>query len=715
MVMSDIKDFVIEDGVLVKYTGNGGDVEIPEGVTSIGNSAFRSCSSLMSVTIPEGVTSIGDRAFWGCSSLTSVTIPENVTSIGNWAFTSCSNLTSVTIPEGVTSIGIGAFNDCSSLKSVYYSGSLESWVSMDKGKWGDMPLRNDAGLYCNGELVQNLVIPEGVTCIWKNAFSGCGSLTSVVIPEGVTSIGDKAFFSCSNLTSVTIPEGVTNIGERAFNGCSGLTSLTIPESVMSIGNCAFKDCRSLRDITIPEGVTSIEGSTFNGCSSLTSVTIPEGVTSIGDSAFYGCRSLTGVMIPESVTSIGDSAFEGCSGLTGVTIPEGVTSIGDSAFSSCSGLTGVTIPEGMTSIGDSAFSDCSGLTDMTIPSSVTNIGYDAFSGCCNLTSVTFKDIVPGFSVDWFGGKDNLPGLIFPENAFATNKKLAADYCKVQLHLSDKEIAWLMLYQKGATWKTTLRKAVEEKEKTVFDHMLAQFADDKKASAAVVGEFVENYAKKLTPEQVKAAMELLEKRKYKEFGKLKENPEIAAMLSGEVIEENPIEAYVRECIEQKGLLPGSKEVVVSGIRYADSELKCSIDAVAFIISEYIRVGELAKPKIALADAGIEIDPEKGIEYYRSADADRVAAALNPDDLSDLAYGLINNGKLKYRTYMPLWGRYARGNKITYETEDIYSMNDPRWRSPNVIEALLLNDSIDAMLFEYRIRNLGEICTIAWKDCR
>ncbi|MBR2716334.1 MAG: leucine-rich repeat protein, partial [Oscillospiraceae bacterium] len=57
--MSSASDFVIENGVLKEYTGPGGDVTIPAGVTSIGYIAFWGCSSLTSVTIPEGVTDIG--------------------------------------------------------------------------------------------------------------------------------------------------------------------------------------------------------------------------------------------------------------------------------------------------------------------------------------------------------------------------------------------------------------------------------------------------------------------------------------------------------------------------------------------------------------------------------------------------------------------------------------------------------------------------------
>ena len=196
--MSNINGFVIENGVLKEYKGQGGDVVIPEGVTSINEGAFYKCSSLTSIVIPEGVTSIGDWAFNGCSSLTSVVIPKGVTSIGDSAFAGCSSLTSIVIPKGVTSIGTGAFSSCSSLTSV--------------------------------------VIPEGVTSIGAEAFFGCSSLASVVIPEGVTSIGDWTFYGCKGLTNVVIPEGVTSIDASAFSGCSGLKLENAPAISVSVFN-----------------------------------------------------------------------------------------------------------------------------------------------------------------------------------------------------------------------------------------------------------------------------------------------------------------------------------------------------------------------------------------------------------------------------------------------------------------------------------------------
>ena len=305
--------FVSSTGTLT-ISGTGAMKDYNDYISQVPWYAYR--SSIKKVVINNGVTSIGDGTFESCTGLTSVTIPNSVTSIGSGAFASCRELTSITIPNSVTSIGDWAFYNCTGLTSV--------------------------------------TIPNSVTSIGNYVFSGCTGLTSIEIPNSVTSIGDFAFADCKGLTSITIPNSVTSIGGMAFYGCTGLTSVTIPNSVTSIGSSAFSGCTGLRSINVAEdnlNYTSIDGVLYskdkktlimcpNGKTG--SITIPNSVTSIGGSAFYRCTGLTSIEIPNSVTSIGEYAFYGCAGLTSVTIPNSVTSIGRQAFYNFTGLTSMTV-------------------------------------------------------------------------------------------------------------------------------------------------------------------------------------------------------------------------------------------------------------------------------------------------------------------------------------------------------------------------------------
>ena len=114
------KSFIYENDVLfnadktiiIAYRAEDESYNVPDSVTSIGDSAFGGCKSLTSINIPDSVTSIGKEAFANCHSLTSINIPDSVTSIGEYAFYQCESLTCINIPDGVTSIGKFAFYSC---------------------------------------------------------------------------------------------------------------------------------------------------------------------------------------------------------------------------------------------------------------------------------------------------------------------------------------------------------------------------------------------------------------------------------------------------------------------------------------------------------------------------------------------------------------------------------------------------------------------------
>ena len=248
---------------------------IPNSVTSIGNSAFKGCSALTSITIPNSVTSIGSQAFCGCSGLTSITIGNSVTTIGSEAFYGCSGLTSITIPNSVTSIEDLLFYDCYGLTSITIGNSV---TTIGRYAFEGCSVKKvelnctTVGSWFGGiSSIEEIVLGNSVTSIGEDAFSHCSGLTSVTIGNSVTSIGYAAFYKCSGLTSITIPNSVTSIGDEAFYGCSGLTSVTIGNSVTSIGNYAFYNCSGLTSVTIGSGVKNIYSEAFAICENLVDI------------------------------------------------------------------------------------------------------------------------------------------------------------------------------------------------------------------------------------------------------------------------------------------------------------------------------------------------------------------------------------------------------------------------------------------------------------
>ena len=175
-------------------------------------SAFR--TEIEKVVIEDGVTSIGSYSFYKLENLQNIRIANSVTSVNWCAFQGCIGLTSVTIPNSLTSISSSAFYGCSELISIK--------VESENTKYDS---RNNC----------NAIIETSTNTL----FLGCKNTT---IPNSVTSIRDDAFSGCIGLTSITIPNSVTSIGNQAFSGCTGLTSITIPNSVTNIGIYAFEYC-----------------------------------------------------------------------------------------------------------------------------------------------------------------------------------------------------------------------------------------------------------------------------------------------------------------------------------------------------------------------------------------------------------------------------------------------------------------------------------------
>ena len=419
---------LIKDGVLVSYcpgTADAAEYIVPQGVVTIGNSAFLRDESITSVTIPAGVTTIDNYAFSQCANLASVSIPETVESIGDGAFNYCESLTSVTLPEGLISIEYFAFNKCSNLSSITIPKTVKTigeWafshcsslasveVPEEVSIFGPNPFAKSFNIKFTGALAE-----DNGKCLVKDgkliSFSPGTGLTDTIsytIPEGVTSIGADAFFKCDVIKSVTIPEDIIEICYYAFGGNSNLKDIYVyPSNPPTLETNVFSKNVTGRTMHVPSAsVDAYKTNWGQYADEIVGDLIVE-VTQKSNEIWY--TSTDGeIVVPKEtaefganivsntyengkgvitfdgdVTSIDFSAFYSCFNLKSIEIAEGVTVIDNRAFSNCTSLESINLPESLTTIADFAFINCTSLTTLYIPESVTNFGVNPFSWCTNL--------------------------------------------------------------------------------------------------------------------------------------------------------------------------------------------------------------------------------------------------------------------------------------------------------------------------------------------
>ena len=411
------------------------DLTIPDGVTSIGNYAFCSCSGLSSIIIPNSVTSIGENAFSSCSGLTSLDIPNSVTSIGSSAFSGCSGLTSVTIPNSVTSIGGYAFSGCSGLNSVIIGSSVKSiggylFYSNKPAKviWlTNTPPKNYTSAQGTVNYVanNNYIDLSNVTVypFLSSMFDVDGIRYVPVSPSERTCDAIDCVYN-ESAEKITISETVTNKGiiltvkqvcpytcyqngyikelnvnsnfkgdivEKTFYGCVGLKKATIFNQG-DISTSAFEGCTGITSATI-SNQGNVGERAFYGCATNNPATfVINNKGTILKSAFKGCTQITTAELGEEIPSIADSTFYGCSKLSDIIIPDAVTSIGTCSFSNCSSLNFAKIGIGIKTIPSYTFSGCSSLKDVQIGKNVTSIGEYVFSGCSALPKIQIPQSV-----------------------------------------------------------------------------------------------------------------------------------------------------------------------------------------------------------------------------------------------------------------------------------------------------------------------------------
>jgi len=296
---------------------------VPSDVRTIGKKAFAYCSKLTEVIVPDSVTSLATEAFRDNKKLTSVIIGNGVTAISDGAFNKCSSLESVTVGKNVSCIGTDAFRDCAKLKDIRIW-DIAAWCMIDcTSNLYSNPFYYAENLYLDGELVEDLVIPDSVTSIAESAFEYCESIKSVTVPGTVTAIEKYAFEYCENLTDVTVSHGVTYIGDGAFKSCGNLENVSLPDSVTYIGNAVFSYTKLYNDKDNLEGKLLYidnhliganvvhEDPYFDHSDVREEFIVKEGTVTIASGVFSDGAFIYSVYLPESLTAVCDGAFSGC--------------------------------------------------------------------------------------------------------------------------------------------------------------------------------------------------------------------------------------------------------------------------------------------------------------------------------------------------------------------------------------------------------------------
>lgn len=258
-------DIVVDGSTLVSSVNTNmvGELVVSPKIYTIGDNALKNCYHLTNIELPKSIITIGNNAFYNCNSA-KINVPENVGTIGEYAFYYCKCLGDITIPKTLKTVGIYAFYD-SGVSSVNITDIL-SWLNIDFLGTGANPVQISENLYLNGELLTNLVIPEGTTIIKNYAFGYCKSITTLSLPESLLYISDDSFTFCNSLTDFTFPNNLIEIGVRSFAMCDKLTYIKIPDSVKYIEDSSFLMTNGvtmidLRDVT---DVPILGSSAFDG-------------------------------------------------------------------------------------------------------------------------------------------------------------------------------------------------------------------------------------------------------------------------------------------------------------------------------------------------------------------------------------------------------------------------------------------------------------------
>lgn len=421
------------------YTQNSTKITIPKSindmeVNSLGWGCFQDNTDIENVTFEDGIklNAISDHCFANCKSLKGkIQIPNGVTEIGEKAFNSCTNLEEIVLPSSVNKLKWDVIRECKNLKKLIFEGETPP-KSINPRAFSDMSAKTvieipenanietyrksltKGGLPDVVEIINKGQKPKLGDIVYKD--NDDGSLTLIAYKKDdvdvivsatyenkkVTAIADNAFNNNENIKNLTVEEGITSIGTRAFLGCKNLSNVIIPSTIKEIKNFAFSNCGNIKSFEFSgSNIPKFENSSLKISSISKYKDVKVIIDDKADLCLWGAAlQKAGIDNMIEIKKKSDSAsdyrwaFKENSvafyrplnnDIESINIPDTyagkpVTELYKSCFAMTRNLNKVTLPESIVKIGREAFESKKNLKEISIPVSVKEIGYKAFRNC-----------------------------------------------------------------------------------------------------------------------------------------------------------------------------------------------------------------------------------------------------------------------------------------------------------------------------------------------